>query len=156
LALAVAKATGGEDSPHIDQIDGELHSNGIDLNVSATLNFASGLSARISTSITEELCRSATIVGEYGRLRFCDPFFPGGDRLGTIAQLEIDIGGQKRGEDIGSDFDCYGLEAMEVSRLIQSAHKEPSWPMVAPFESNQIATLIETWGRTLHSKIRSD
>jgi predicted dehydrogenase len=100
---------------------------GADELATATLRFASGMTAEVGCAVRHHLGTRVVIFGERGRIVLPNPWLPGGERHGRATSLVVHLDGEPpRGIEIRARASCYALEAELVSRTLPA--QEAPWP----------------------------
>lgn len=154
--------TAGRDTAHLGFADvaGALAPTGVDAFARATLRW-DGLTAHLQCAIDRDLARTATLVGEHGRIVITDPFLPEGRRDGRIGELLVTSDGSEHKEHVAAPHDCFAAEALAMAALVQrqragERRPAPPPPMVTNAESLQIATLADRWRRAVAAAAERD
>ena len=62
--------------PEIEEVSGEIHSIGVDLNAKAKLVYNNSITSEIEVSINKNLSNMTEIFGENGKIKISDPWLP--------------------------------------------------------------------------------
>ena len=62
--------------PILEDVSGEIHNFGIDLNARAKLNYSNSIISEINVSINENMENITEIIGENGSMKILDPWLP--------------------------------------------------------------------------------
>lgn len=121
---------------------GQLHpETGVDVVAAATLKFASGMIAQVSTSIGANQDNSARIYGTAGMLHVPSPWIPPSEGANAIMHLHKD--GQIEDIVIPVADALYGLEADAVAAALAEDRREVSAMTVADTLGNMAA--LDAW-----------
>jgi predicted dehydrogenase len=130
---------------------GFLGPTGADEVTTATLTFASGLTAVTSCAVHQELGRRVSVCGELGRIEMNDPWIPGGDRQGRETGYSIEL------EDKAPEFikvatntATYAIEAELVADTLPKVEAAPPAMTWADTLGNMRA--LDSWRAALTRK----
>ena len=84
--------------PILEDVSGEIHNFGIDLNARAKLNYSNSIISEINVSINENMENITEIIGENGSMKILDPWLPKKNNI-------IEIHRNNRIEKIDSNSD---------------------------------------------------
>ena len=121
--------------------EGFLGETGVDYWASATLTFADGLSAQLSTGVTVDLDNKLQIFGEDGWIELANPWM-GSDRQGRWS-FEINRTGKETEVINGTAPPLYQLEIDHVAECIASGARESD--LMSTGESLQCARILDDW-----------
>ncbi|MCC6416024.1 MAG: aldo/keto reductase [Opitutaceae bacterium] len=144
LARLIAGATTGQAFANPVSVTGaaQLHpETGVDVVAAATLKFASGLVAQVSTSVGVTQDNSARIYGTTGMLHVPSPWIPPSE--GTDALVHLHQDGKVEDIVIQTGAHLYGLEADAVAAALDENRREVPAMSVADTLGN-LATL-DAW-----------
>jgi predicted dehydrogenase len=106
---------------------GVLSPAGFDELASASLRFASGMTAEVACSVRHELGTRVVIFGEHGRLILPNPWLPAGARQGRATSLVVHLEGKPpRGMEVRARAASYALEADVLAAALPA--QEAAWP----------------------------
>jgi predicted dehydrogenase len=98
---------------------GFIGPTGADEVTTATLRFASGLTAVASCAVHQELGRRVSVCGEKGRIELDDPWIPGGDRQGRETGFTVHLEGKSpEFVKITTNTATYAIEAELVAATL--------------------------------------
>jgi len=121
---------------------GQLHpQTGVDVVAAATLQFATGLVAQVSTSIGVGQDNSARIYGTKGMLHVPSPWIPPHD--GGEAVLHLHRDGKVEDIAVPAPAHLYGLEADAVAAALAAGQRETAAMPVADTLGNM--TTLDRW-----------
>lgn len=121
---------------------GQLHpQTGVDVVAAATLQFATGLVAQVSTSIGVGQDNSARIYGTKGMLHVASPWIPPHD--GGEAVLHLHRDGKVEDIVVPAPAHLYGLEADAVAAALAAGQRETAAMPVADTLGNM--TTLDRW-----------
>jgi len=117
---------------------------GVEEVASASLRFASGMTAEIACAVRHELGTRVVIFGEKGRLILPNPWLPAGNRQGRATTLVVHLDdGPPQGSEIRATAPSYALEADLVASSLP-AHEAP-WPAMSWADSLGNARALDAW-----------
>jgi predicted dehydrogenase len=162
FALAVASAQAGEARTVFEEArllfgEGELAPSGVDAEARAVVR-AGAIEAHLRVSIRRAGGTSARVLGRDVTAWLEQPFLPEGQRHGRRGALCLERERALERLEFTTAHDCYALEALELSRLVQlraqdpAASLEPRWPAVGAAESRALARLAAEWRATLPTR----
>jgi predicted dehydrogenase/diketogulonate reductase-like aldo/keto reductase len=121
---------------------GQLHpQTGVDVTAAATLKFASGLVAQVSTSIGVNQDNSVRLYGTAGMLHIPSPWIPPSE--GTDAVLHLHKDGKIENVVVQTGAHLYGLEADAVAAALEAGQREVAAMTVADTLGNLAA--LDAW-----------
>ncbi|MBK8856158.1 MAG: aldo/keto reductase [Opitutaceae bacterium] len=141
MSRLIAGAMAG--APFLNPVEvtgaGQLHpETGVDIVAAATLKFATGLVAQVSTSVGVTQDSSLRIYGTAGMLHVPSPWIPPSD--GAEARLTLTVNGKAEEIAVVTTSALYGLEADAVAVALAEGHREVPAMTVADTLGN-LATL---------------
>jgi len=117
---------------------------GADELASATLRFASGMTAEIACAVRHHLGTRVVIFGELGRIVLPNPWLPGGERHGRATSLVVHLDGHApQGVEIRARASSYALEADLVARSLPA--QEAPWPAMIWADTVGNMRALDAW-----------
>jgi predicted dehydrogenase/aryl-alcohol dehydrogenase-like predicted oxidoreductase len=133
--------------PAVVQAAGKLGPTGVDDYAVATLEFADGLIAQLSTSVALPQENIVKLFGTSGRIEIASPWFCSGVEGGrsVITVVETD----ERREEIVAETDrwLYAIEAEHVAAQI--AHRQARWPASTWADTLGNMRVLDQWRRAI-------
>lgn len=144
MARLIAGAAAG--APFLNPVAvtgaGQLHpETGVDVVAAATLKFAGGLVAQVSTSVGVNQDNALRIYGTAGMLHVPSPWIPPSD--GAEAKLTLHANGKAEEISIVTPLPLYGLEADAVAAALAAGGKEVAAMTVADTLGN--LAVLDQW-----------
>ncbi len=109
--------------PVVVKAVGTLGETGVDEWASATLKFASGMIAEVSTAIRASLDNRAVIVGSHGRIVVPDPWISGRTNIAP-GRIEVTRDGKTETIGIPTEFSVFGYEALAAAQAIADGNPQ--------------------------------
>jgi predicted dehydrogenase len=150
LVRLVAGVVAGQpvDEPSVVRGTGVIGPSGVDELASASLAFASGMTAEVACSIRHELGTRVVIFGEHGRLILPNPWLPEGKRQGRATSLVVHLDNQPpRGVEVRARAPSYALEADLVASFLPA--QEAAWPAMTWADSLGNMRALDAWRAAL-------
>jgi predicted dehydrogenase len=123
---------------------GFLGASGVDEIASATLRFASGMTAEVACAVRHHLGTRVVIFGELGRVVLPNPWLPGGERHGRATSLVVHLDGRPpQGIEIRARASSYALEAELVARSLPA--QEAPWPAMSWADTLGNMQALDAW-----------
>lgn len=117
---------------------------GVEEVASASLRFASGMTAEIACAVRHELGTRVVIFGENGRLILPNPWLPAGDRQGRASTLVVHLDDRApQGIEVRAPAPSYALEADLVASSLPA--QEAPWPAMSWADSLGNARALDAW-----------
>jgi predicted dehydrogenase len=117
---------------------------GADEIASASLRFASGMTAEVACSVRHELGTRVVIFGERGRLILPNPWLPGGARQGRATSLVVHLDQKPpRGLEVRARTASYALEAELLAASLPA--QEAAWPAMTWADSLGNMRALDAW-----------
>ncbi len=117
---------------------------GVEEVASASLRFASGMTAEVACALRHELGTRVVIFGETGRLILPNPWLPAGERQGRATTLVVHLENRSpRGIEIRATAPSYALEADLVARTLPA--QEAAWPAMSWADSLGNMRALDAW-----------
>jgi predicted dehydrogenase len=117
---------------------------GVEEVASASLRFASGMTAEIACAVRHELGTRVVIFGEDGRLVLPNPWLPAGQRQGRATTLVVHLDEHPpRGTEVRAPAPSYALEADLVASSLPA--QEAPWPAMSWADSLGNARGLDAW-----------
>jgi len=127
---------------------GFIGPTGADEVTTATLRFASGLSAVLGCAVHQELGRRVSVCGELGRIELDDPWIPGGDRQGRDTGFSILLEGRApEFVKITTETATYAIEAELVAATLPAV--EAPWPAMTWADTLGNMRALDAWRSAL-------
>jgi predicted dehydrogenase/aryl-alcohol dehydrogenase-like predicted oxidoreductase len=149
MARLIAGVVSGSQiaEPAVVQAAGKLGPTGTDDYAVATLQFADGLIAQLSTSVALPQNNTVTLFGTNGRIEVASPWFCSGVEGGRSVITVVGI--DERREDIAIETDrwLYAIEAEHVAAQI--AHRQGSWPASSWADTLGNMRVLDQWRRAI-------
>lgn len=129
---------------------GFLGPTGADEIATATLRFASGLTAALTCAVRHDAGRSAVLFGELGRIELPDPWIPGGNRQGLRTGFTIHRDGRApEVVAIEAPLPTYAIEAELVANTLPAV--EAPWPAMTWADTLGNMRALDAWRAALRS-----
>ncbi len=120
---------------------------GVEEIASASLRFASGMTAEVACAVRHELGTRVVIFGENGRLIMPNPWLPAGKRQGRATTLVVHLDDRPpQGIEVRAPSPSYALEADLVARSLPA--QEAPWPAMTWADSLGNARALDAWRAT--------
>jgi predicted dehydrogenase len=117
---------------------------GTDEVASASLRFASGITAEVACAVRHELGTRVVIFGERGRLILPNPWLPAGARQGRANTLVVHLDDERpQGIEVRARSASYALEADLVAASLPA--QEAPWPAVTWDDSLGNMLALDAW-----------
>jgi len=117
---------------------------GVEEIASASLRFASGMTAEVACALRHELGTRVVIFGERGRLILPNPWLPTGERLGRATTLVVHLENQPpRGIEVRAPSPSYALEADLLATTLPA--QEAPWPAMTWADSLGNMRALDAW-----------
>lgn len=139
---------GNSDFATPSQIDGmgTIGSTGVDISAFAHLKFLSGMTAEIAAAVALDLCESAEVVCENGRVTLADPWVPGKAAGPSDADIVWQVGGEEPvTERIAAPKILYAYEVEAAGAAISDGKTALSYPLIDPHSSIGNAVWLTRW-----------
>jgi predicted dehydrogenase len=117
---------------------------GADELASASLRFASGMTAEVACSVRHELGTRVVVFGERGRLILPNPWLPGGARQGRATSLVVHLDQKPaRGLEVRAKAASYALEAELLAASLPA--QEAAWPAMTWADTLGNMRALDAW-----------
>jgi predicted dehydrogenase len=127
---------------------GFLGPTGADEVTTATLRFASGLTAVTSCAVHQELGRRVSVCGELGRVEIDDPWIPSGNRQGRETGYTVHLEGRPpEFSKITTKTATYAIEAELVAATLPAV--EAPWPAMTWADTLGNMRALDAWRAAL-------
>jgi predicted dehydrogenase len=121
---------------------------GADELTTASLRFASGLSAVCTSGVHHEAGRTTVVFGELGRIVLPDPWIPGGDRQGRETGFTVHLEGRDpEVVQVRTEGATYAIEAELVAATLPAL--EAPWPAMSWADSLGNMRGLDAWRSAL-------
>jgi predicted dehydrogenase len=127
---------------------GFIGPTGADEITTASLRFASGLTAVCTSGVHHEAGRTAVIFGERGRIVLPDPWIPGGDRQGRETSFTLHLDGKEpEFVRVRTESATYAIEAELVAATLPAV--EAPWPAMTWADTLGNMRTLDAWRASL-------
>jgi predicted dehydrogenase len=117
---------------------------GADELATASLRFASGMTAEIACSVRDDLGNRVVIFGERGRLILPNPWLPAGSRQGRATSLVVHLDAKPpRGVEVRARAASYALEAEVLAASLPA--QEAPWPAMTWADTIGNLRALDAW-----------
>jgi predicted dehydrogenase/aryl-alcohol dehydrogenase-like predicted oxidoreductase len=147
LARLIAGVAVGQDVAEPTSVAGAGHlaPSGVDDEAHLLLGFASGMVARLATSIRRDLANDAVITGTKGTIRMSDPWTPGRNEGPSTTEIEIRDASGARSEIHGDERMLFAHEVDTASQSIRAGLIEAKAPAPSHADSIGNARVLDAW-----------
>jgi aryl-alcohol dehydrogenase-like predicted oxidoreductase/predicted dehydrogenase len=145
FARLVAGAAAGKDFAEPEEVKavGRLTETGVDAWTAATLRFAGGMVAEVSTAVQVQLVNEAEVFGSEGRIHVPQPWQPG--RFGPPKILVHRKGAEAPEEIETGAGDIYAMEADAVAENVAAGRVSALSPAMSWEDSLGNARVLDAW-----------
>lgn len=147
LARLVAGAAAGQEVAEPTTLSGAGHlaPSGVDDEAHLLLTFASGIIARLATSVRRSMANDAVITGTTGAIRITDPWTPGRNEGPSTTEIEVTDGNGTRSETLGDERMLFAHEVDTASQAIRAGLTEAKAPAPSHADSIGNARVLDAW-----------
>ncbi len=127
---------------------GRLSDAGIDQHAAATLSFASGFVAQVSTAVRVSLDNTAEIYGDEGRITLPDPWM--NDREHAAAgRILVHRGGETVTHEAPAEMSAFAYEVDVASRAILAGQTQADPPAMTPADTLSNMHALDLWRKSV-------